>query len=122
MPLPFWSAGSAEMSSESLMGVPLYVTGCFSLDAFNILSLSFIFAILITVCPSVGAQSSYSLGRTSVILIILLFVGHSPRDMGLNYAISPPLLPISLWFLFYIFSCRRSFLLVFQSFSSIIAL
>ena len=31
---------SADKSSESLMGVPLYVTHCFSLDAFKILSLA----------------------------------------------------------------------------------
>ena len=35
------------------MGVPLYVTCCFSLVAFNILSLSLIFATLTTMCLAV---------------------------------------------------------------------
>ena len=30
--------------------------------------------------------------------------------MGLDYIVTPPLLPILLWFLLYIFGCRRSFL------------
>ena len=41
---------SAEKSADSFMGVPLYVICCFSLIAFNILSLSLIFVILITMC------------------------------------------------------------------------
>ena len=50
------------------------------------------------------------------------FVGRPPKGMGLDSTLSPPLLHIFLWFLLYIFSCRRSFLLVFRSFSSIFAL
>ena len=42
-----------EKSADSLMGVPLYVICCFSLVAFNILSLSLIFVNLITVCLTV---------------------------------------------------------------------
>ena len=41
--------------------------------------------------------------------------------MGLDKLISLPLLPI-LYFLLYTFRCRRSFLLVFRSFLSIVAL
>ena len=44
---------SAEKSANSLMGVPLYVICCSFLHAFNILSLSLIFAILITMCLGV---------------------------------------------------------------------
>ena len=44
---------SLEKSADSLMGVPLYVICCFSLVAFNILSLSLTFASLITMCLSV---------------------------------------------------------------------
>ena len=44
---------SAEKSADSLMGVPFYVTCCFPLSAFNILSLYLIFAILITMCLGV---------------------------------------------------------------------
>ena len=44
---------SAEKLASSLMGVPLYITCCFSLAAFNILSISLIFPILITMCLGV---------------------------------------------------------------------
>ena len=42
-------------------------------------------------------------GRTIIVVIILLFVGHSSKCMGLC-----PSYPFSLWFL-YIFSCRNFF-------------
>ena len=41
---------SAEISSVKLMGFPLYVTCCFSLAAFNILSLCLVFVSLISMC------------------------------------------------------------------------
>ena len=37
-----------------------------------------------------------------------------PRAMGLDYTMPLPLLPISLWFLLYIFNCMQFFLLAFQ--------
>ena len=43
-------------------------------------------------------------------IIILYFVGCPSRGMGLDYIMSPPLLPVSLCFLLHVFSCRRSFL------------
>ena len=47
---------SAERSAVKHMGFPLYVTCCFSLDAFNILSLCSIFVSLVSVlaCFSLG--------------------------------------------------------------------
>ena len=42
-----------EKSADCLMGVPLYITCCFFLSAFNILSLSLCFAVLIIVCLGV---------------------------------------------------------------------
>ena len=72
--------------------------------------------------PWCGAQTPSSLGRTSTVGIILPFMGHHPGGLGLDYTASPPLLPVSLWFLLYIFGCRRSFLLVFGSFSLVLAL
>ena len=69
-----------------------------------------------------GAQTPLSLRGISAMVIILPFVGHLPRVTGLDYTVCLPLLPLSLWFLLYIFSCRKSFLLVFRSFSSIVAL
>ena len=41
---------SAERSAVKCMGFPLYVTCCFSLDAFNILSLCLVFVSLISMC------------------------------------------------------------------------
>ena len=40
----------------------------------------------------------------------LQLVGCPPKGMGLDYMVSSPLLPISVWLLLYVFSCRRSFL------------
>ena len=68
------------------------------------------------------AQIPFLLGTTSAIVIFLLFVGHLLGDMGLDYTVSPPRLPFSLWFLLYIFMWKRSFLLIFMLFSEIIAL
>ena len=70
-----------------------------------------------------GLKTPHSLRRTSAIVIILPFVGLPPRGVGLDYTVSLPLLPVSLWFLLYIFCCRKSFFFArFQSFSSIVAL
>ena len=44
---------SAEGTAESFMGIPLYVTCCFFLAAFNVLCLSLIFFILVTICLGV---------------------------------------------------------------------
>ena len=63
----------------------------------------------------------YLLGRTSAIVIILSSVSRLPADVGLDYTMTPPLLPISLCLL-YIFSCRRSSLLIFRLFSLTVAL
>ena len=41
---------SAERSAVKRMGFPLYVTCCFSLAAFNILSLYLVFVSLISMC------------------------------------------------------------------------
>ena len=41
---------SAERSAVKHMGFPLYVTCCFSLAAFNILSLCLVFVSLISMC------------------------------------------------------------------------
>ena len=44
---------SAERSAVKRMGFPLYVTCCFSLAAFNILSLCLVFVSLISMCLGV---------------------------------------------------------------------
>lgn len=68
-----------------------------------------------------GTWTPYSLGKTATIVIILLFVGHPPEGMGLDYTTSLPFLPV-FWFLLYIFSYGISFLLIFWSSSSIVVL
>ena len=52
-----WSV-SIEKSAANLIGAPLYVTSCFSLSAFKILSLSWNFAILIMMYLMVGLFGS----------------------------------------------------------------
>ena len=52
MPLPSDLEVSTERSADCLMGVPLYVSSCFSLAAFNSLSLTLLFAILIKFMPN----------------------------------------------------------------------
>ena len=46
----------------------------------------------------------------------------SPTRMVLDYIISPPVLPVSSWFLLYVFSCQRSFLVGPQHFSLTVVL
>ena len=45
---------SFEKLADSLMGIPLYVTNCFSLASFKILSLSLTFGISIMMCLRAG--------------------------------------------------------------------
>ena len=76
---------------------------------------------------SLGWEPDYSfdtllLGKTSATVIILPSVGRLPRDVSLDYTTSLPFLPILLWVLLYIFSCGKSFLLVFRLFSQKVAL
>ena len=56
-----WSV-SIEKSVANLIGAPLYVTSCFSLAAFKILSLSSYFAILIMMCLEGGFFGSLLIG------------------------------------------------------------
>ena len=78
------------------------------------------------------AWTPHSLGRISATVITLPFVGHPPTDVSLDYTVLTILdykvytifivfLPTLLLFLLFIFNCGL-FLLVFRSFSSIVAL
>ena len=58
---------SAERSAVECMGFPLYVTCCFSLAAFNILTLCLIFVHLISLC-----LGSFSLGLSCMGLFVPL--------------------------------------------------
>ena len=53
-PIPgILQARTAERSAVKCMGFPLYATCCFSLAAFNILSLCLVFVSLISMCLGV---------------------------------------------------------------------
>lgn len=68
------------------------------------------------------ASDSLLLGENPVTVISShLWITH-PTVMGLHSTATPPLLPISFWFLLHIFSCGKHFLLAFMSFSQIFAL
>ena len=71
--------------------------------------------------PNVAFGPLAPWGRNSTIVIFFLFVGHQPRGLGPDYVSFPPLLPISC-FLLHVFSCGKSFLLVFRLLSYILAL
>ena len=57
-------------------------------------------------CRTLGLESPVSgldpliLGETSAVLMIFPLVGCLSGGLGLVYSVSPPLLPISSWFLF----------------------
>lgn len=54
---------------------------------------------------------SHSFGRTSAVVIILLFLTCPPGGMGLDSIVSLPILSALLLSLLHLFSCRRSFLI-----------
>ena len=53
LPFPLACRASAERSAVKCLGFSLYVTYCFSLAAFNILSLCLVFVSLISMCLGV---------------------------------------------------------------------
>ena len=71
--------------------------------------------------PMWGSELSL-LCENLCIVIILQLVGCPPRGVEFDYISSLPLLPISLRFLLYVFSCRRSFLVGSSLFSLMVVL
>ena len=69
-----------------------------------------------------GVQSSHSSGETSRVVISFLPLDCCSRGVCPGQIASLPLLPISVWILLSIFSCGKSCLLVFRSFSEIVSL
>ena len=59
--------------------------------------------------PWCEAQVPHSSGKTPAIMVILLFVSHQPGFAGLDYAKSPLLLSISLWFFLLIYGHGKIF-------------
>lgn len=68
-----------------------------------------------------GFQSSHSSGETSRVVVSFLPLDCCSRGVGPGQIASLPLLPISVWILLSIFSCGKSCLLVFRSFSEIVS-
>ena len=67
---------SVETSAVKCMGFPLYVTCCFSLAAFNILSLCLVFVSLISVCLGVLLLGFILYGTLCLLDLIDYFLFH----------------------------------------------
>lgn len=66
---------SVEISAGYLMRVPLHVTSCFPLDAFKILSLALIFAILIIMCLGIDLFGFILFGLPLILRYMFPFSG-----------------------------------------------
>ena len=123
LPSGLWSF-FAEKSADRLMGVLLYIPCCFPLAAFNILSLSLIFAILMTMCLGVvffglilfGALCAFwawisvsfpKLGKFSVIM--------SSNMFSAPYSLSSPSGTSIMWILVHLMLSHQSLKTVFIS-------
>ena len=72
---------SAERSAVKCMGFPLYITCCFFLAAFNILSLYLVFVSLISICLGL---SCFSLGSSCMGLFVPLGLFHIGKIFNYN--------------------------------------
>ena len=112
-----WSF-SIEKSVANLIGAPWYVTSFFSLAAFKILSLSWKFAILITMCLAVGLFGFLLLGTLCVSWICVTFslikLGKFPSLLFQTGFLSLVLLflLVSLLYRYYYVSCCPAFPLI----------
>jgi len=77
LPLPLACRASAQRPAVKHMGFPLYVTCCFSLTTFNILSLCLIFVwlVCVLVCFSLGLSRWDCLHFVDLIDYFLFHVG-----------------------------------------------
>ena len=75
---------SAERSAVNLMGIPLYVICCFSLAAFNILSLYLIFDSLINMCLGVFLLGFILYGTLCFLDLIDHFLSHIREVFNYN--------------------------------------
>ena len=91
-----WSV-SIEKSVSSLIWTPLYVTSCFSLAAFKILSLSWNFAILIMMCLQMGLFGVLLVGTVSF-LDLCDFFSHHVRDVFHHYFFKQIFYPLLFFF------------------------
>ena len=93
---------SAERSAIKCMGFPLYVTCCFSLAAFNILSLCLVFVSLISMCLGVFLVGFFLYGTLCLLNLIDYFLFHIGDIFNYNL-FKNFLLPFL--FLFFFFCC-----------------
>ena len=77
---------SDEKSPDHLKIAPLYITSCFSLAVFKILFLSLIFAILITMYPSVDFLGSSCLGLCVLLDLDICFLSHIRKFSAIIYS------------------------------------
>ena len=73
LPLPLACRASAQRPAVKHMGFPLYVTCCFSLTTFNILSLCLIFVSLISMCLGVFLLGFIQMGLSALCGLDWLF-------------------------------------------------
>lgn len=72
--------------------------------------------------PNVSLRLFSPLGEFLQLQTFSCFVVTHLENLELDYIMTLPLLPVSLWFLLYIFSCRKSFLVGSIFFSLIVIL
>ena len=97
MPLPS-CRGFAEKSADNCMGVPLFIACCFSVGAFNILSLSLTFADLIPRCLGVVLFGLFSVGTQCFLDLGVCFaspVRELPAVVSPSCSVAP--WPLLLW-------------------------
>ena len=91
---------SAKKPNDSVMRVLLYITSCFSLAAFSILSLLLIFAIIFIMCFLWTPLSSYCLGPSVLLdrdICSLFQVKEVLCFYFFKWVLCPFLSPISFW-------------------------
>ena len=76
---------SAERSAVKHMDFPLYVTCCFSLDAFNILSLCLIFISLISMCSDMFLLKFILYGTLHLLDLLDYFLFHVWKIFSYNF-------------------------------------
>ena len=82
----FWPAEFlAAGSPVKCMGFPLYVPYCFSLAAFNILSLCLIFVSLISMCPDMFLLKFILYGTLHLLDLFDYFLFHVWKNFNYNF-------------------------------------
>ena len=97
---PLACSVSVEKSADNLIGIPLYVICHSSLVAFNILSLSLVFIILISMCLSMFLLGFILPGTLCFLNLVDYFLTHVRKVFNyyfLKYFLRSFLLLFSFW-------------------------